>query len=148
MKLCQTSCLWLWLQRHVEIVFYWLFQGLKPVPEGSMALLDDRYLNTRGFPGGAHGKEAACQCRRLKRHRFNPWVRKIPWKRVQQPTPVLLLGEPHGQRSLAGYRPWGHKGTWWKWLSIHAPKYHHRNISHTSQNKDTQITGTEERAPK
>ena len=33
---------------------------------------------------------------------------KIPWRRVWQPTPVSLPGEPHGQRSLAGYSPWGH----------------------------------------
>ena len=31
----------------------------------------------KGFPGGASGKEPACQCRRHKRHGFNPWVRKI-----------------------------------------------------------------------
>ena len=35
--------------------------------------------------------------------------RKIPWKRKWQPTPVFLPGESHGQRSLAGYRPWGCK---------------------------------------
>ena len=34
-----------------------------------------------GFPSGACGKEPVCQCRRLKRHRFAPWVGKIPWKR-------------------------------------------------------------------
>ena len=32
---------------------------------------------------------------------FDPWVRKIPWRRVWQPTPVFLPGESHGQRSLA-----------------------------------------------
>ena len=37
------------------------------------------------------------------------WVRKIPWRRKWQPTPVILPGEFHGQRSLAGYSPWGHK---------------------------------------
>ena len=37
---------------------------------------------------------------------FNLWVRKIPWKRAQQPTPVLLAGESQGQRSLASYSPW------------------------------------------
>ena len=42
----------------------------------------------RSFPGGASGKELACQCRRLKRRRFNPWVWKIPWKRAWQPTPA------------------------------------------------------------
>ena len=38
------------------------------------------------------------------RHGFNPWVRKIPWRRAWQPTPILLPGEFHGQRSLVGYR--------------------------------------------
>ena len=51
----------------------------------------------------------ACQCRRHKRHRFNPWVGKIPWRRAWQPTPVFLPGEFHGQRSLAGYSSWNHK---------------------------------------
>jgi len=37
------------------------------------------------------------------------WVGKIPWRREQLPLPVFLRGEFHGQRSLAGYRPWGHK---------------------------------------
>ena len=36
---------------------------------------------------------------RLKRRGFNPRVRKIPWRRAQQPTPVFLPGESHGQRS-------------------------------------------------
>jgi len=33
----------------------------------------------------------------------------MPWRREWQPTPVFLPGESHGQRSLAGYNPWGHK---------------------------------------
>ena len=53
------------------------------------------------------GKESAHQCRR---HRLDPWVRKIPWKKWQ-PTPVFLPGKSHGQRSLSGYSPWGHKGS-------------------------------------
>ena len=43
------------------------------------------------------------------RCKFNPWVRKVPWRRKWQPTPALLPGKSHGQRSLAGYNPWGHK---------------------------------------
>ena len=35
-----------------------------------------------GLPGGASDKEPSYQCRRLKRHRFDPWVGKIPWKRA------------------------------------------------------------------
>ena len=46
---------------------------------------------------------------RHRRHRFDPWVVKIPWRRKWQPIQVLLPGESHGQRSLAGYSPWGHK---------------------------------------
>ena len=54
-------------------------------------------------PGGASGKELACQCRRQRRPRFDPWVWKIPWRRKWHSTPVFLPGESHGQRSLAGY---------------------------------------------
>ena len=37
----------------------------------------------------------------------DPWVGKIPWRRAWLPTPVFLPAEFHGQRSLAGYSPWG-----------------------------------------
>ena len=47
--------------------------------------------------------------RRHKRHGYNPWVRKIPWRRNWQLTPVFLPGKFHRQRSLVGYSPWGHK---------------------------------------
>ena len=39
----------------------------------------------------------------------DPWVRKIPWRRTRQPTPVFLPGESHGGRSLVGFSPWGCK---------------------------------------
>jgi len=58
-----------------------------------------------GFPGGAGGKVPSCQYRRRKGHRFDPWVKKIPWRRMWQPTPVFLPGESHGQRNLVGYSP-------------------------------------------
>ena len=54
-----------------------------------------------------NGKESTCQCRRHRRHEFDPWVGKIPWRRKWQPTPVFLLGEFHGQRSLAGLHSMG-----------------------------------------
>ena len=38
---------------------------------------------------------------------FDPWVGKISWRRQGQPTPVFWPGKFHGQRSLAGYSPWG-----------------------------------------
>ena len=61
------------------------------------------------FPGSTIGEEPICQCRRHKRLGFDPWVGKFPWRRAWQPTLVFLPGESHGQRSLAGYSPWGHK---------------------------------------
>ena len=58
-----------------------------------------------GFPGGAGGKEATCQCRRL---RFIPGSGRPP-RRKWQPSPVFLSGKCHGRRSLVGYSPWGRK---------------------------------------
>ena len=52
------------------------------------------------------GKQSACQYRRC---RFNPCVRKIPWRRKWEPTPVFLPGEFHGHWGLADYSLWGHK---------------------------------------
>ena len=47
-----------------------------------------------GFPGGISSEESACQCQRCKRLGLDPWVRKIPWRRAWQPTPVFLPGIP------------------------------------------------------
>ena len=55
------------------------------------------------IPRWLSGKESACQCRRHRRSRFDPWVGKIPWRRKWQPTPVFLPGKFHEHRSLAGY---------------------------------------------
>ena len=51
-------------------------------------------------------KESNCQCRRC---RFDPWVKKIPWRRKWQSTPLFLPWKFHGERSLVGYSPWNHK---------------------------------------
>ena len=52
------------------------------------------------------GKESSCQ---FRKHRFDPWVWKNAWRRKWHPTPVFLPGKSHGQRSLVGYSPQGHK---------------------------------------
>ena len=62
-----------------------------------------------GFPGGTSGKQPTCQRRRHKRDGFDPWVRKILWRRVWQPIPVFLSGESRGHRSLVGNSSQGHK---------------------------------------
>ena len=71
----------------------------------------------QGFPGGAGGKEPACQCRTHKRHRFDPWVRKIPWRRARKSTPVFLPRESHRQRSLAGSMGLQRVGQDWSYLA-------------------------------
>ena len=53
-----------------------------------------------GYPGGASGKEPACQRRRCKAYGFNSWVGKIPSRRAWLPTPVFLPGESHGQETV------------------------------------------------
>ena len=62
-----------------------------------------------GFPVGASDKESACQWRRYKKFRFHCWVRKIPWSRKWQPTPLFSPVKSHGQKSLVGYSPWNCK---------------------------------------
>ena len=59
-----------------------------------------------GFPGGSDSKESACHARDLG---LIPGSGRFPWRREWLATPVFLPGEFHGQRSLAGYSPWGRK---------------------------------------
>ena len=77
------------------------FAGYKVNPEKSFVFL---YTNM-GLPGGTSGEKPACQYRRCKRPRLDPWIGKTPWRRAWQPTPVFLPGDSHGQRSLVGYSP-------------------------------------------
>ena len=53
-------------------------------------------------------KKTTCRCMRQEM-RVNPGIRKIPWRRAWQPTPLFLPGNFHEQRSLVGYSPWVHK---------------------------------------
>jgi len=55
-------------------------------------------------------KKSTCQCRRLRRHGFDPWVGKSPWWRAWQPTPVILAWripwteDSGGQQSIGSQR--------------------------------------------
>ena len=71
------------------------------------------------------GKESACIAGDTGDAGSIPGPGRIPWRRKCQPPPVFLPGESHGQRSLVGYSPWGHKEldtteatecTWTEWL--------------------------------
>ena len=65
------------------------------------------YLNN-GLPGGSAVKNLPAM-QEMQETCVIPGVRKIPWRREWQPTPVFLLEKSQGQRSLAGYSLWGHK---------------------------------------
>ena len=76
-------------------------------------------------PSGTVVKESACQCRRHKRRRFNPWVGKIRWSRKWLPTPwlptpVFLLGESHRREEPGRLQSMGSqrvKPDWtWLWM--------------------------------
>ena len=73
------------------------------------------YILSFGLPWWLRGKESACQCRR---HSSIPGLGR-PWRRKWQPTPVFLPGKSHGQRSLAGYKPWGCKVSAMTWQLEH-----------------------------
>ena len=66
-----------------------------------------------------YGKELACQCRRHKRHRFHPWVLKIPWRRAWQSTPVLFLRESPWTEEPGGLQSMGSQRLRLKQLSTH-----------------------------
>ena len=66
----------------------------------------ERPFSGFGLPWYLSGKESIYQCRRFRRPGFNPWVRKIPWRRKWQPILVFLTGKSHGQWSLVG---WGRR---------------------------------------
>ena len=74
------------------------------------------------FPGGANGKEPSSQCRRHKSCGFNLWVRKIPWRKPRQPTPVFLPGEspwaeePGRLQSIGSQRV---RQSWSNWACMH-----------------------------
>ena len=72
---------------------------MSPIPYRKKKLSID-LQSLMGFPWWLSDNESTCQCRR---HSFDPWVGKIPWRRKWQPLPVFLPGKSLGQRSLVGY---------------------------------------------
>ena len=93
----------------VLIILHWCFEiishmtdiwiknilTLFSIVEQTNRILDSSYEPPRWLSG----KKSVCQCQRCRRHRFNPWLGKIPWRRKWQPTAVFLLGGSYGQRS-------------------------------------------------
>ena len=94
------DCIWnyLHLRPSGSILYVWT------IVTPFLFLKDLKYIIR--LPWWLCDEEPAWQCRR---GRFNSQYRKIFWWRKWQPSPVFLLGKYHGQRSLVGYSPWGHK---------------------------------------
>ena len=103
-------------------------EPLIPTSRPSRIRLDENLLMLRQpgpdphltrYPGssGSYGKGPTCQYRRHKNWGFDPLVRKIPWRRAQQPTPVFLPGESQGRLQSIGSQRVGHN---WSDLATHA----------------------------
>ena len=102
------------LSLHIFFKIYILKDTISYIPliihfNVSLSLILNKFNHLNGLPRWLSGKESACHC---KRHRFNPWVGKIPWRRIWQPTPVSLPGKRRGQRSLVGYSLVGIRKSW------------------------------------
>ena len=111
-RLCSNSCLssqWCYLTISSSATLFFYLQSF-----AASVFSNDSALCTRwpkyGLSSGTSGKEPPCQRRRRKRHRFDPWVAKIPWRRAWQPTLVFLPGEspwteePEGLQSTGSQR--------------------------------------------
>ena len=71
--------------------------------------LTQSYISMWAFQVVLVVKNPPASAGNCRRHGFDPWVGKIPWKRAWQLTLVFLPGESHGWRRLAGYGPQGCK---------------------------------------
>ena len=87
-------CPWDFPGKNTGMGCYFLLQGIFP---------------TQGLKPGLPHCRQTLYCLSHQEPGFNSWVRKIPWRRKWQPTPVFLPGKSHGWRNLVGYSPWGHK---------------------------------------
>ena len=63
-------------------------------------------FHSAGFPGSPTGKESSCNA---GDHSSIPGLGRSPGERIGHPLQYSCLEDPHGQESLAGYSPWGHR---------------------------------------
>ena len=103
-----SYALWLASPRDLEISAVSLEEAGKKWPTRGDQIVQSTNSNEWASPM-APWQRICLQCRRQERCEFDPWVGKIPWRRKWQPTPVFLPRKFHGQRSLVGYSPWGHR---------------------------------------
>ena len=109
---------------HMVVLFLVFWEASSCFPHGLPWWLSGKESTSNAGDVGDH-----LQCRRC---RLNPWVRKIPWRRKWQPTPVFLPGKFHGQRSLAGYSSWGCKE-----LDTTEQLNHPHSVFHIARTRET-----------
>ena len=80
-------------------------------------------MNDSGLPQGVNSKESTCQCRKCKRHGFDPWIRKIPWRRKWQVTPSIL----------AWRIPWTEEPGRLQFIALQRVRHHWRDLVHTHE---------------
>ena len=82
-------------------------------PRGGLAKQNNWKLSANvtggNIPCWLSGKEPTCRRRSHRRHTFNPWIRKVPRRMKWQPNALFSPGKAQGQRSQAGYSPWGRR---------------------------------------
>ena len=87
------------------------------------------YTNTviyMGLPSGSGVKNLPANAWDARDMDIIPGSERFPWRRKWQPTPIFLPWESHGQRSLVGYSPCGHKeSNTTEWLNIHTHTHTH-----------------------
>ena len=85
----------------------------------SMTQLCDSVISLWHCPGSSDGKESFPQCRK---HVFNPWVGKIPWRRAWQPTPVFLPGESPWAEEPGGLQSTRSQRVRHDWVTKHSSR--------------------------
>ena len=120
----------------------------------------------RGFPGGTNGKEPACQCRKCRRNRFDPWVGKIPPEEGMATRSSILCWRIPCTEEPGGLQSMGSQTVRHDWARAHTHIHTHthtRTRAHTHRdgvplhhmqmywvqhhNTEFKIRNTEERKP-
>ena len=119
----------IWASRELSIIF---------LPRARLVCMMIYTVSTRWL----RGKESTRQFRGQRRCRVSPWVRRTPWRRKRQPTPIFLTGKSHGERSLAGYSPWGRRvGHDWAHTHEWMARTSYWCLTHPSSGSISQWTG-------
>ena len=111
--------IWIFISKVMSLLFKMLSRFVIAFLPRRKHLSGFNVVLSKGFPRWCRGEESTCQCRRHKRLRFHPSVRRILWRRKWQLTPIFLPGKSYELRNLVGCSPWGCKRGSYNWASKH-----------------------------